>query len=284
MSGLTIGSIYAIVALGFVTIYSVTKVINLAQGEFVMLGGMLFYTFQAAGFNYLLSFIMTLISVMLIGVSLEKTVIRTAKGADALQLIILTIGLSIFIRGIASIIWGKTPKRVEPITNNSPIEISGITFTPQNIWVMVIMLAVVAILYLLIEKTILGKGFRACSDNETAAKLMGISRARMSTFSFLISAGIGALAGMVIAPIVAPSFDGGLMLGIKGFSAAILGGLGSSFGAVIGGLVIGLVESLSSGLIDSGWKEAISFTFLLILLLIRPSGLFSEDKVKKGGL
>lgn len=284
ITGLTTGSIYAIVALGFVTIYSVSKVINLAQGEFVMLGGMLMYSLLAAGVPYLVSFLLTIPIVTILGVLLERTVIRPAKGADALSLIILTIGASIFVRGLASMIWGKSPKKVEPFTNNDPIQVAGASVTPQSIWVMLMMLLVVALLYFLVEKTVIGKGFQACSANSLAARLLGISPAKMSMFSFGLSAAIGALAGMAISPILFPSFDMGLMLGVKGFSAAIFGGLGSSPGAVVGGLVLGLIESLGAGYISSGLKEAIAFTVVLIVLLVRPSGILGEKSVGKGGL
>lgn len=284
ITGLTIGSIYAIVALGFVTIYSVSKVINLAQGEFVMLGGMLMYTFCASGVPYWLSFILTVLLITLFGMLMERIVIRPAKGADALSLIILTIGASIFIRGIASIIWGKTPKKVEPFTSNEPISIFGAAITPQSMWVIALTLIVVVGLHFLMERTVTGKGFLACSSNVLAARLLGISPQKMSMFSFALSAGIGALAGLAISPILFPSYDMGLMLGIKGFSAAIFGGLGSSPGAVAGGLTLGLMESLGAGLIHSGLKDAIAFTAVLIVLLIRPSGILGERSVGKGGL
>lgn len=284
ITGLTIGSIYAIVALGFVTIYSVTRVINLAQGEFVMLGGMLMYSFISAGVPYWLSFFLTIVAVMGIGWLMEMTMIRRAKGADPLSLIILTIGASIFVRGIASMIWGKSQVKIDPFTANKPIGILGASITPQSIWVLVIMLFVVVFLYYLIEKTLLGKAFQACSINPKAARLMGISPLKMSSFSFTLSAALGALAGLAISPIIFPAYDMGMMLGIKGFSAAILGGLGSAPGAVLGGVVIGLLESFSAGYISSGLKDAIAFTTVLIILLIRPSGILGERSVGKGGL
>jgi branched-chain amino acid transport system permease protein len=284
VTGLTVGSIYAIVALGFVTIYSVSKVINLAQGEFVMLGGMTMYTLTAAGIPYWVSFLLTIPLVMLIGVLLERLIIRPAKGADALSLIILTIGAAIFIRGLASIVWGKTPKKMEAFTSNDSIQVAGASITPQSIWVMAIMLTIVVGLYVLLEKTLIGKGLRACSSNTLAARLLGISPQKMSLFAFGFSAGIGAIAGMAIAPILYPSYDVGLMLGVKGFSAAIFGGLGSSPGAVVGGLTLGLVESLGAGYISSGLKDAIAFTIILVVLLVRPSGIMGEKSVGKGGL
>lgn len=284
VTGLTIGSIYAIVALGFVTIYSVTRVINLAQGEFVMLGAMVMFTLVNSGVPYWISFILTIAIVVIIGWLIEMTVIKKAKGADPLSLIILTIGVAIFIRGIASMIWGKGAVSVAAFTDNQPINIAGASLTPQSVWVMVIMLLIVTMLFFLIERTILGKAFQACSVNPRAARLMGISPAKMSSFSFALSAGLGAVAGLAIAPILFPSYDMGIMLGIKGFSAAIFGGLGSAPGAVLGGLTLGLIESLGAGYISSGLKDAIAFTVVLVVLILRPSGLLGEKNVGKGGL
>lgn len=284
LTGLTIGSIYAIVALGFVTIYSVTKVINLAQGEFVMLGGLTMYSLSSTGLPYWLAFIMTIGIVMLIGWLMEYLLIRKAKGASPISLIILTIGTAIFMRGIAGIIWGKGQVRVAPFMENKPISIAGATITPQGIWVVAIMLLVVLFLYLLIDKTLIGKAFQACSVNPMAARLMGISPNKMSALSFTLSATLGALAGLAIAPILFPSYDMGTMLGIKGFSAAILGGLGSAPGAVIGGLVIGLLEAFGAGYVSSGMKDAIAFSAILLILLIRPSGILGEKTIGKGGL
>ncbi|MGO4887693.1 branched-chain amino acid ABC transporter permease [Anaerobacillus sp. MEB173] len=284
VTGLTVGSIYAIVALGFVTIYSVTKVINLAQGEFVMLGGLMMFTFVSAGLPYWLSFFATLLVVMVIGWLMEATIIRRAKSADAISLIILTIGAAIFIRGVASMIWGKDSVSVPPFTSNEPMSVAGASITPQSVWVMMIMLFVVGLLYVLVDRTILGKAFQACSVNPKAARLMGISPKKMSSLSFTLSAGLGAIAGLAIAPIMFPAYDMGIMLGIKGFSAAILGGLGSAPGAVLGGIVIGLLESFGAGYISSGLKDAIAFTAILVILLVRPSGILGEKSVGKGGL
>lgn len=284
ITGLTIGSIYAIVALGFVTIYSVTKIINLAQGEFVMLGGMLMISFVGMGIPYWISFFLTLIFVTLLGWLMELFVFRRVRGADPVSLIILTIGIAILIRGLASVTWGKESFRLEAFTSHAPLKVFNATLNFQSVWIMLIMLAVVAFLYIMMEKTILGKAFRGTSDNPMAARLMGISPVKMATLAFMLSAGLGALAGIAIAPIMFPSYDAGIMLGIKGFSAAIFGGLGSAPGAVIGGLAIGLVESLGGGYISSGLKDALTFTFILLLLLIRPSGIMGEKSVGKGGL
>ena len=284
ISGLTIGSIYAIVALGFVTVYSVTKVINLAQGEFVMLGGMIMYSFVSSGMNYWLAFACTVICVVAVGWILERVVMRSAKTTDPISLIILTIGVAIFIKGVASMIWGKDSVKIAPFTGDKPIRILGAVITPQSIWVMVFMVVIVLALYFLIERTMLGKAFRASSVNLTAARLMGVSPYKMSSLAYALSGGLGALAGLVISPILFPAYDMGLMLSIKGFSACILGGLGSAPGAVLGGLLLGVLESLGAGYISSGLKDAIAFGIVLILLLFRPYGLLGEKNIGKGSL
>ncbi|MBA4537508.1 branched-chain amino acid ABC transporter permease [Bacillus aquiflavi] len=284
MTGLTIGSIYAIVALGFVTVYSVTKVINLSQGEFVMLGGMTMFSMLSLGVPYFIAFILTIGIVVISGYLLEFIIIRRAKRADAISLIILTIGASIFIRGIARIVWGKNPVKVESFLNSEPINIFGAAITPQSIFIMLILFICLTILYYIMERTMVGKAFRACSANPLAARLMSISPAKMSSFSFIMSATLGAVAGLAIAPIIFPTYDMGGMLGVKGFSATILGGLGSAQGAVIGGIMIGLIESLGAGYVSSGIKDAIVFGFILLILLIRPYGIMGEKNVGKGGL
>jgi branched-chain amino acid transport system permease protein len=284
LTGLTIGSVYAIVALGFVTVYSVGKVINLAQGEFVMLGGMMMVTFLGIGVPYWIAFFLTVITVALIGMLMERLVIRKVKDANPVSLIILTVGTAIFIRGIASMIWGKDSFRVEAFTESDPLRFMGATINFQSVWVILIMLIIVISLYILMERTMTGKAFRGSSSNPIAARLMGISPNKMSSLAFLLSGGLGAMAGLAIAPIIFPSYDIGIMLGIKGFSAAIFGGLGSAPGAVIGGLTIGLIESFGAGYISSGLKDAITFTVVLLILLIRPSGILGEKHVGKGGL
>lgn len=284
MTGLTIGSIYAIVALGFVTIYSVTKIINLAQGEFVMMGGMFMVTFISIGLPYWIALIASIIVVTIIGWLLELTVFRKVIGADPISLIILTIGISILLRGLASIAWGKEAFNVKPFSSGAPLKVMNASISLQSIFIMLIMILVVIALFLIMEKTILGKAFQGTSDNPIAARLMGISPVKMATLAFILSSGLGAIAGVSIAPIIFPAYDSGIMLGVKGFSAAILGGLGSAPGAVIGGLLIGLVESLGGGYISSGLKDALTFSFVLLLLLIRPSGIIGERSVGKGGL
>ncbi|WP_124726701.1 branched-chain amino acid ABC transporter permease [Staphylospora marina] len=283
-TGVTIGSTYAVVALGFVTIYSVSRVVNLAQGEFVMLGGMLLYTLLEAGLPLWAAAVSTVLLVALLGFLIEWGLVRRAGNADELSLIILTIGASIFLRGVASMIWGKDAVKVSSFTGDDPLMLGPVPVTPQTLWIVGTVLVLVILLYLFLEKTLTGKAFQAVASNRTAARLMGIRPLRMSALSFVISGVLGAAAGIVISPVLYPAYDVGTLLGVKGFSAAILGGLGNPAGAVTGGVLMGVMESFGAGYVDSGMKDAIVFAIVLIALLIRPQGLFGEKSVGKGGL
>lgn len=283
-NGLVSGGIYAIVAVGFITIYNVSKVINLAQGEFLMLGGMITVAMIGMNVPYALAVLMAILVVTLVGVAMQKYVIAYVKKASPISLIILTIGISTLIRGLASLIWGKDAYSLEPITSNQPITFGGVNIAQQSLWVLAAVLVVLLLLWYLMDKTMLGKKINACSINPLAARLMGISPAKMSMLAFGISGATGAIAGIVIAPLSVTSYDIGVLLGIKGFSAAILGGLGNPLGAAVAAFILGIVESLGAGYVSSGMKDAIAFLVLIAVLLVKPSGIFGERSVGKGGL
>jgi branched-chain amino acid transport system permease protein len=274
LSGITLGGFYALVALGFVIIYNVSGIINFAQGEFVMLGALFMVTLTKAGVPGAPAFVLAILAVMVLGGAIERLAIRPAKNASIVTLIIITIGLSITVRGIALLIWGTDPYSLAPFTEGDPLTLAGATIMPQSLWVLAVTMLVVISMYIFFEWTYWGKAVRACVINKLAASLMGISTEKMSRYSFMFSAGIGALAGIVITPTTSATYDMGLLLGLKGFIAAVLGGLTSAPGAVLGGFILGLTESFGAGLISSGYKDAISFVILLAVLLIKPSGLF----------
>lgn len=269
LSGLSTGSIYALVALGIVIIYSVTGIINLAQGEYTMLGAMFAITFYGWGLPLLLAFIAAIVAVVLIGLIVERLTVNPVRRASPVTLIIITVGVSIIIRGVALLIWGATPYSLPEFTPGAPLTVMGAIVSRQRLWIMGATIMVVALLYYLLERTLLGKALRACSINQLAASFMGIGPGQTSLFAFGLSAGLGAVAGIVIAPLTLVSYNMGLMLGLKGFVAAVIGGLVSAPGAVIGGLLLGVLESLAAGLISSGMKDAIAFLALFVVLLWR---------------
>jgi len=276
-TGINIGSIYGMVAIGFNIIYNTTGIINFAQGEFVMLGGMIMVSLHvAAGLPMVLAFFLTVAIVAAVGGLFERIAIFPLRKPSVLILIIITIAGSILMKGIAMFIWGKGSFMLPHFSGEKPIVVFGATLLPQTLWIIGIMAVVVTLLGLFFRYTLTGKAMRACAANRTAASLVGIDVRRMVFLSFALSAAIGAIAGIVITPIALVDYDRGAMLALKGFSVAVLGGLGNSAGAVVAGFIIGILESLGAGFISSGYKDAIALVVLLLVLIVRPSGLFGS--------
>ncbi|MBN2328647.1 MAG: branched-chain amino acid ABC transporter permease [Candidatus Omnitrophica bacterium] len=282
VTGVSIGSIYGMVAIGFNIIYNATGIINFAQGEFVMLGGMIMVTLTAAfGAPVIVAFFLTVAIVALIGGLFERLAIYPLKNAGVLSLIIVTIGGSIVLKGVAMFVWGKESYALPHFSSEEPIPILGASILPQTLWILGAMLLTVVLLTLFFRFTLIGRAMRACSSNRTAAYLVGIDARQMVCLSFILSAAIGAVAGIIITPIALVDYNRGFLLALKGFSAAVLGGLGNSAGAVIAGFLIGILESLGAGLVSSGYKDAIALIVLLVILFVRPSGILGDKEALK---
>jgi branched-chain amino acid transport system permease protein len=273
LAGVTAGAIYALVALGFAIIYNASHVINFAQGEFVMIGGMAAVAFVDVGLPLPAAIVLSVTAASLVGLLLEKFAVEPARGASVVALIIITIGASIFLRGLASLVWDKKIHALPAFSGDAPIALGGATLLPQTLWVLGTTLATVAALWWFFNRTLTGKAILAVSHNRLAAQLMGISVRRVLLVSFGLSAALGALAGALIAPISFTSWDIGVMLGLKGFAAAILGGLGSGPGAIAGGLALGLIEALGAGYLSSAYKDVFAFVIILAALVFLPNGL-----------
>ena len=273
IAGLTIGAIYALVALGFSIIYNASQVINFAHGEFVMIGGMATSAFIAQGMPLPLAITVAIFLSLLIGILLEKFAVEPARDAPVVTLIIITIGASILLRGLASLVWDKNIHAVPAFSGERPIAIGGAALLPQSLWVLGATLGAVALLWTFFNRTLAGKAMLAVSHNRLAAQLAGISVRRVLLVSFGLSAALGALAGVLVAPITFTSWDVGVMLGLKGFAAAMLGGMGSGPGAIAGGLLLGMLEALGAGYVSSAYKDAIAFVILLAVLVFLPGGL-----------
>jgi branched-chain amino acid transport system permease protein len=281
LSGLTVGSIYALVALGFAIIYNASHVINFAQGEFVMIGGMAAVWLLAAGLPLALAGLGAVALAALIGLALARFAVQPARGASVVTLIIITIGAAILLRGLASIVWDKRIHALPAFSGDAPIALFGATLAPQSLWVIGVTALIVCALWGFFNRTLGGKAILAVSHNRLAAQLVGISVRRVLLVSFALSAALGALAGILIAPITFTSWDVGVMLGLKGFAAAILGGMGSGPGAVVGGLVLGLLESLGAGYVSSAYKDAIAFIVMLAVLMLMPRGLLGARAAER---
>jgi branched-chain amino acid transport system permease protein len=280
-SGITVGAVYAVIAVGFTLIYNASEVINFAQGEFAMLGGMITVFVYGAGVPLPLSILIAMGLAIVIGLLLERLAIEPAKQANVITLIIITVGASIFLRGTASVVFDKQFHRLPAFTGSEPIHILGATILPQSLWVLGGTLVMVAALSYFMNRTILGKAIRATADNRLAAQLVGINVRTVLLLSFGISAAMGALAGILVTPIMLTSYEVGTMLTLKGFASAILGGLGSPVGAVLGGLAVGLVESLTAGYLSSDYKDAVAFIIILAVLLFMPRGLTGRAAVER---
>lgn len=277
------GSTYALVALGFNIIYNATGIINFAQGEFVMLGGMFMVYFGATlNFPLLLAMGTAVILVVCVGVILERCCINTLKNPSILTLVMITIAASILLKGITMFIAGKETHSMEYFSGgHGTMQMAGVRFPTQTFWVLGTLVVVVSALVIFFNFTLAGKAMRACAVDRTAASLMGIPTQRMVLFSFALSAAIGALAGAVIMPIRMVDYLSGSMFGIKGFGAAVLGGLGNNIGAVVAGLLLGVLEALTAGYISSQYKDALPLVVLLMVLFVKPSGLFGSEAVGK---
>ncbi len=277
LGGLTIGAIYALVALGYNIIYNVTEIINFAQGEFVMLGGLfgVFY-YQTCGLPLGAALLSAVATVGLIGVLLERYVIRRARHATVLSMIIVTIAFSILLKGGAMLAWGKDPYRLPAFSRSGAFVWQGVAVQPQALWVLGISAVVVGVLTVFFRTSFYGKAMLACADNAEAARLVGIPVRTMVLLSFGLSAAVGAVAGVSICPITLMEYDRGALLGLKGFGAAVLGGLGQFYGALVAGIVLGLAESLCAGYISSGYKDAVALVLLMLALFFKPEGLFGS--------
>lgn len=309
LDGLRGGAIYALIALGFVTIFNVTGIINFAQGGFVMLGAMLCVSFfdlsafanLAPALRLAVSALLAILAVSLIGAMMERLTIFPARHSPALTLIIITVGVYTVMWGAALLVWGADPYQLPAFTtleqkdkifrfgqillNDKPswifasptlpqgAKFSGVMIKAQSLWIWGTTSVVLGILAYFFERTLLGKAVRACAVNRRAAQLVGISPSRMSLLAFVLAAALGAIGGIVLAPATTPIYDMGLKPGLKGFVAAIVGGLVSFPGAVVGGILLGVLENLGAGITKAGLKDIFAFIVLILILLFRPHGI-----------
>lgn len=280
-SGITSGSIYALTALGFTLVFNATQVINFSQGQLVMLGGMIGVALYGVGLPLWASFLLAMVAGVVISIAFERIAIRPLLRAGVLAQVVATVGMSFVFEVIAMKSWGREPVPLPAFSGEKPIFVGGATIVPQTLWVVGLTVAIVIGLQLFYQRSLFGKAIRACAVDPTAARLQGISYRKVVVFSFALMGAISAAAGVMITPISFMSYHSGSMLGLKGFAAATLGGIGSPLGAVAGGFALGIVEALGVGLISSGYKDVISFGILLLVLFVRPSGLLGARTVTR---
>lgn len=282
ISGITQGSVYALIGLGYMVIYNSSQIINFAQGEFVMLGGMLAVTLTTAmatiftsGLSLPLAIALAVLVVTLFGIAFEFMAVRPLKNSPPLMVVIMTIGASIFIRGAAMLIWGKDTFSLPLFISGKPIMVFGAVIVPHYLVILGTTIVVMILLQLFFKLTLAGQAMRASAVNRKGASLCGIKPERMVILSFAISAALASISGIIIAPTNNTSYDVGIMLGLKGFVVAVIGGLNSFVGTICGGFIVGIIEALSAA-VSSQYRVAITFGVLILILLIRPTGIFGR--------
>jgi len=276
ITGLSIGMVYGLVGLGLTMIFNATGIINFAQGEFVMLGGMAAVAFHSMRIPLGAAVILAVAAVIIVALAMERLAIRPLRGASVVTLIIATIGASLVLQGGAKLLWGPEAVKLQAFSGETPIRIAGGGIAPQQLWVMGLAALSVVAVQLFFKYTLAGKAMRACAVNRSAARLVGINTERMVRLSFGMSAALAALGGAVLTPVALMRYTQGTHYTLTGFLAAVVGGLGSGLGAVLGGIMLGILESLSAGFISSGYSKAIALVVALAVLWWRPQGLLGR--------
>ena len=281
VSGLATGCVYALIALGFVLIFKATDVVNFAQGEFVMASGFISFTLLILfGMPYWLVLILTIVLSAVMGVVLERVVVRPIMDAPIFSIVIATIGASTVLRSSAGIVYGYDVLPLPTIFSKDPIRLGILNFTAMDVGVIGSSLVIMLALYLFFKLTKTGMAMRATAQSQTAARLMGVSVPQIFSLTWAISAGIGGMAGVLIAPIIYLDPNLGF-IGVKAFAGAILGGFGSIPGAIVGGMLLGIIENLSGYFFNAGIKQVSTYVLLILVLVVRPSGLFGAATIRK---
>lgn len=277
IQGLAIGSIYGLVALGYVLIWNTWGVLNFSQGDTAMIGAffiLIFYVWLKIPFA--LAFVLSIAASMAVAYIIERTAFRPLLKADDISKLIATIGIGIFLENLYRVIFGADPIPFPSVFGANSMKLGSVLLVPQNLWILIIGFTLVIILRLFLTKTYMGKSMRATAQDKEAALLMGVSVKSTMSFTFAMACGIGAVAGILVAPIFFITSDMGVMIGLKGFAAAVFGGIESMTGAMFGGIVLGIAENLGAAYISSKYQSAIAFLLMIIILIFKPSGIMGK--------
>ncbi|HEX9014926.1 MAG TPA: branched-chain amino acid ABC transporter permease [Chloroflexota bacterium] len=282
VSGLAMGSIYGLVALGFVLLVNAADIINFAQGEFVMLGAFLVFTFaEVMGVPFLLAVPLVVVVMAVFGIAMERVAYRPLRNTNAVTIIISTLGISVFLQNVAVRIWGSVPEYFGMPFGRQMMQAGSIRIAPQHLLILVVTAALVLLQHWFFQRTRYGKLMRATAQDKETARLLGVDIARMTSLTFALAAAIGGLAGILLAPIFYISVEMGVRVGIKAFVASIIGGWGSIPGALAGGLLVGTVEVLAAAYVSSQYKDVFAFVVLILFLVVMPKGIFGEKVAQK---
>ena len=281
ISGLGVGCIYGLIGIGFCVIYNASGIVNFAQGAFVMLGGMATYVLlQAFAIPLAVAAFIAVVLVAVVGVIIERLVVRPLwdRNAAMFVMILATLAAQIVIERATQIAVGDRPKALPVFTDLPPVRIGEVAIGYQIIWIVIASSIIIALLALFFKKTMVGKAMRACAINRDAAALQGIPVSRMLALSFALSAGLGAIAGILVTPTQYTAYNVGTPFAISGFIAAIVGGFGRPFGAFLGGIALGVAQAAAVIVFGSGMRNVAALSVLLIFLFLRPQGILGEAK------
>lgn len=286
ISGLSLGSVYAIIALGYTMVYGISKMLNFAHGDVIMIGGyMSFISTMYVGMNPWLALVVAMAACTVLGILIERLAYRPLRGTGSLAVLITAIGVSYFLQNVALLIWGANPRVFPSVLKGAePLRLAGgkLIITPESIFTIAAIIVIMIVLTLFVNKTKAGKAMRAVSEDNGAAQLMGINVNQSISLTFAIGSGLAAVAGVLMCsayPVLMPTT--GAMPGIKAFTAAVFGGIGSIPGAMIGGLILGVIEIFAKSYISTELSDAIVFACLIIVLLVRPTGLLGKKVSEK---
>ncbi len=290
VNGLVVGSVYALVALGYTMVYGILQLINFAHGEIVMIGALVALVvtkaLTAAGIPPVLALLLAILAAMIVcaivGVSIERIAYRPLRSAPRLAPLITAIGVSIFLQQVAILVFGRNYFTFPEIIPKSPINIGPITVTANEIVILITSVSLMAGLLWLVNKTKIGTAMRATAEDQKVAGLMGIDINKIIAITFAIGSGLGAVAGVMVASNYGQAhYYMGFMLGLKAFTAAVMGGIGNLWGAVAGGLILGLVENVGLIFVRGDYKDIFAFVVLVLVLIFRPQGLIGEKVAER---
>jgi branched-chain amino acid transport system permease protein len=283
IAGVAIGCIYALIALGFVLIYKATEVVNFAQGDVMMLGAFVAFTFASIWkLPFALSVLLAIAVLALVGAAFDRFLLRPIIGQPTFAAVMVTLALGMVIRGVATMVpgWGTDTYALKAPYSDAVLRAGGVSVSSDHIAIILLTTAVCVLLYLFFKRTRIGIAMQAASQNQLAANYMGIPVRQINTLIWAISSGVAAFAAVLLAPVTFVHSNMGF-IGLKAFPAAVVGGFGSVPGAIVGGLIIGLVESYAGYFLPEGFKDVAAYVVVLIVLVIRPSGIFAEMRRKK---
>jgi branched-chain amino acid transport system permease protein len=281
VSGVALGSVYALIAQGYYVTFTTTETVNFAQGEFLMVGALTSYTLMVlSGMNFLVALVVVIALMAVMGVVVERVAIRPLRQLLSVGWILSTVGVSVILRQFAEIYWGREQKRVPSIFGDTPIFIGGTGIFPQEIFIILASLLTMAGLLVFLKRSTFGKALQAVAFNPAAAGLMGINVRQMVVVAYIISSILAGIAGMLVAPIIFAHAEMGALLGLKAFAAAIIGGIENPIGILVVGIGLGIAEFIAAG-INASFRDAATFLILILLLAWRPQGLFQRVTAEK---